>query len=233
LPYAAATILPNTRVMETFVPVFATALAIPGGWFAGALQHRLYREQEFRASPATGRAAWLIRGGLALACAIVVALAFRPDHYDFGPALLTALFGIAFCVMASTDFERRRITNTLSYPTLAAALLLCWAWPDRDVSDITQGAAAGMAIGAGMFALGVALGGPIAGLGLGDLKLIVVIGAVLGWPVVLYALFIGVLAAGVPGLVLTLSGRGKSYFSYGPYLALGAIIALLWPEHFM
>jgi prepilin signal peptidase PulO-like enzyme (type II secretory pathway) len=101
------------------------------------------------------------------------------------------------------------------------------------VAAILEGTAVAAGIGAGMFALGLVLGGPIAGLGIGDLKLIVVMGTLLGWPLVLTGLFFGVLAAGIPALVLTVGGRGRSYFSYGPYLALGAMIALLWPEQFL
>ena len=219
--------------METLVPVLATAVALPGGWLAGAFQHRLYREAEFRGAPAEGRRAWLYRGGLALACAVVVGFAFRPDHYDFGPALLTAVFGVALCVMASTDFERRRITNTLSYPTAAAALAFSWAWPDRDVVQILEGAGLGIGVGFGLFALGVLAGGPIAGLGIGDLKLIIIVGILLGWPVAMYGLLIGIISAGLPSLILLLRGKGKAHFSYGPYLAFGAIVGLLWPERFM
>ena len=219
--------------METLVPVLATVIAVPGGWFAGSLQHRLYRETEFRSAPASGRAAWLIRGGLALACAVVVAIAFRPGHYDFGPSLLTALFGVSLCVMASTDFERRRITNTLSYPALLAALAFSWAWPDRSVADILYGGGFAVGLGAVVFGLGVLVGGPIGGLGIGDIKLIILIGVLLGWPVAMYGLFIGMLAAGVPSVILLAQGKRKAHFSYGPYLALGAIIGLLWPERFM
>ena len=41
-----------------------------------------------------------------------------------------------------------------------------------------------------------------------------------------------IIAAGVPGIVLTVTGRGRQFFSYGPYLVLGALVPLLFPAQF-
>ncbi|MFZ2362061.1 MAG: prepilin peptidase, partial [Anaerolineae bacterium] len=72
--------------------------------------------------------------------------------------------------------------------------------------------------------------------GLGDVKLEAAIGALLGYPVALAAIFAGVLAGGVAGAVLLLTKRAgrKDPIAYGPYLALGAWLVYtralgLWP----
>ncbi len=217
--------------MESFAPVVAAALAIPAGWSAGAFQHLLYRESAFKADKAQGRKALVIRAGLSLAAAAATALAFRPGHYDLGPALLTALFAIVFLVLASTDFERRRIPDRLSYPAISVAAAVCWAWPDRTIIDVFAGGGFGLGVGAALFGLGLFAGGA-GGLGLGDVKLMLLIGLVLGWPAVMYALIYGMIIAAVPSVALILMRRGNRYFAYGPYLALGALVVLLWPDPF-
>ncbi len=217
--------------MEAIAPVLAAAVAIPAGWSAGVFQHILYREPEYKSGRANGRKALIIRAGLGIAAAAATAVAFRPDHYAFGPALLTALFALVFLVLASTDFERKRIPDRLSYPAIAAAAALCWAWPDRTIIDVFAGGGFGLGVGVALFGLGLFAGGA-GGLGLGDVKLMVLIGLVLGWPAVMYALIYGMIIAAIPSVILILTHRRNRYFAYGPYLALGALIVLLLPASF-
>ncbi|MCC6381986.1 MAG: prepilin peptidase [Dehalococcoidia bacterium] len=218
--------------MELAVQLAGSAVAFGWGWGAGRWQHLLYVEPAFRTQRATGRRLVLIRAGVAAGGALVALLALRPGHYDIGPALLSAGFGLLLVLLASTDFERRRLPNRLTYPGVLAALAVCWAWPDRSAGDILLGGAftiglAGLLLGGGML-----FGTVAGGLGIGDLKLMVLIGLIAGWPAAMGALFLGMLAGGVPGLVLVVGGRGRSYFSYGPYLALGGLVALLFPGWF-
>lgn len=207
------------------------------GSVVAGLQHHLYRNPEHRAGAASGRKLLLMRLLLGVACAGVIALALRPGHYDIGPALLTAVFGVVLLVIASTDFERRIIPNRLSYPAIGAAALMCWAWPDRSVLDVFGGAGAALGAAALLFGLGIFVGGALgaggAAFGMGDVKLMVLLGLLAGWPLVMTALLFGVILAGVPSVVLMVAGRGKQYFSYGPYLVVGALIAMLWPEVFL
>jgi prepilin signal peptidase PulO-like enzyme (type II secretory pathway) len=219
-------------MMDVLVPAMGGALGFGGGSLAAAYQHYLYREPQFRAEPARGRLALALRLFLGLCGAVAAALALRPGLYSLGPGLLTAAFAAVLLVLASTDIERRRIPDRLSVPAILAALAFSWAWPDRTVTDVMLGAALGMGVGAGLFLAGVAFGGAAGGLGLGDAKLMLLIGAVVGWPLTMHALLIGMLVAGIPGLVLSFGGRGRSYFSYGPYLVLGALLVLLFPSFF-
>ena len=219
--------------MTEVIPLVGGAVASFGfGSVAGSFQHFLYREAEYRNAPATGRALTLIRWGLGIAAAIVVALALRPGHYDLGPGVLTGLFGVVLLVIASTDFERRRIPNRITYPATAAAIAFCWAWPDRDPESIMQGAAFAAGLGAVLFGAGIFVGGAAGGLGLGDVKLMILLGLLVGWPGAMYALFIGMILAGIPGVVLLAKGRRKAHFSYGPYLVGGGLAVLLFPAAF-
>jgi prepilin signal peptidase PulO-like enzyme (type II secretory pathway) len=218
--------------MSLLFCLLAGVLAGVFGWFAAGYQHLLYRQAEFRSRPATGRRLLFHRAFLAAACGAVAALALRPGHYAAWPATLTAVFGAVLAVLSSTDLERRIIPNRLTYPAIAAAAAFSWAWPDRSPEAIWVGAGVAALAGLALFGFGMLVGGAGA-FGLGDAKLIALIGLLVGWPGVMLALFLGVLAAGIPSAVMILRGRGRQVFSYGPYLALGAVVALLWPGRFL
>ncbi|GAA5514117.1 hypothetical protein Dcar01_02869 [Deinococcus carri] len=64
-------------------------------------------------------------------------------------------------------------------------------------------------------------------MGFGDVKLAAVIGAFLGWERLLVAVVVAVFAGAVLGLA-QLALRRENRVKFGPYLALGAVVALLW-----
>ncbi|MGE5595747.1 MAG: prepilin peptidase [Hyphomicrobiales bacterium] len=207
------------------------------GWVAAGEQWRLYREPEQRASRAAGRPLLIRRGLLAAAGVLAIGLAFRPDHYAFGPALLTAIFCLVLLVLSSTDFERKIIPNRLTYPAIVAAIAFCWAWPDRSAADIALGGAGALVAGVALVIAGMLVGNllgiPAIPFGIGDAKLILLLGLLCGWPAFWYALVYGIIAAGVVSVGLILRGGAKSVFAYGPYLALGGLVVLLWPDRFV
>lgn len=169
---------------------------------------------------------------MALAAGSVGALSLRPNHYGFAAGLLSAGFGVGLIALAGTDFKRRVLPNRLTYPLVVAALAFAWAWPDRSVVDVLVGCAASLALAAGLIVLGLLVSGgrnPGGAFGVGDMKLIVLLGALLGWPLVLRALILGTAVGGVVALgVMIRSGRGQT-IAYGPYLIAGGVVALLWP----
>src|SRR6185295_20279696 len=66
--------------------------------------------------------------------------------------------------------------------------------------------------------------------GMGDVKMIVLIGFVVGLPSVIVGIFIGTFVAAAFALVAILTRMRKrtDYIPHGPFLAIGAIIALFW-----
>lgn len=70
------------------------------------------------------------------------------------------------------------------------------------------------------------------GMGWGDVKLAGLVGLATGFPLVLVAMAISFLSGGlVAGFLLLLRRKGwKEGIPYGPFLSLGAPIALLWGE---
>jgi leader peptidase (prepilin peptidase)/N-methyltransferase len=70
------------------------------------------------------------------------------------------------------------------------------------------------------------------GMGGGDIKLIAMLGAFLGWHAVLVTIFLAaVLGAGVGfTLILLRRRRRQEPLPFGPFLALGALLAMVWGD---
>ena len=138
---------------------------------------------------------------------------------------LVVIFTICTLVVISRhDFERRIIPNRIVVPAWIAVLLAQLAlYPHHWVEWLVG------SLGAGLFFLAVVLAYP-AGMGMGDVKLALLIGAALGYAVV-SALFIGTLAAGLVAAVMLFkegSSARKRAIPLGPFLAGGAIVVLLF-----
>ncbi len=70
------------------------------------------------------------------------------------------------------------------------------------------------------------------GMGLGDVKLVFLMGLVLGWPSILLALFLAFCLGALVGVGLIILGRKtmKSQIPFGPFLILGTLAALFWGQ---
>lgn len=203
-------------------------------WLAIGQQHRLYIDNP---PPDEGPVADIRRIGLSVLAAVAAGIAARPDHYEPGPAALTCVVIVVLAVLSSTDFERKLLPNRLTYPAILFAMAFAWAWPDRSTTDVLLGGGVALAIGIALYVLGALLGAVLAAnvipFGMGDVKLIIFIGFVVGVPAVFAALAYGVISGGIQSVAMIVAGRGRGVFSYGPHLALGALIPLLWPSNFM
>ena len=136
--------------------------------------------------------------------------------------LVFAFFAAVLVVLAVIDVRTRRLPNRIVLPAAALVLAAQIAIaPDRAL-EWTLAAA-----GAFTFLLVAALVNP-AGLGMGDVKLALLLGAALGWGVA-PALFIGLAAASIAGIALIARGgwaARKTAIPLGPFLALGGIAAI-------
>lgn len=137
-------------------------------------------------------------------------------------ALLIVLFG--------TDLETMRLPNVITYPGIVLGLVFSAFLPPGFVASL-GGAAMGAAIPwlirwAWHRAKGVEA------MGLGDVKMLAMIGAFLGWQQVWVVLFLSSLTGAVVGIAM-LRGRGRSLGSrlpFGTFLAVAAIVASLVGE---
>jgi prepilin peptidase CpaA len=119
------------------------------------------------------------------------------------------------------DLRKREIPDSVSLVLLAAAVIATSLdWHEIGWLGLFGGAALGLAVSVGLFALG--------GLGGGDVKLLTALGAALGPAALLQSLFWIAVAGGVLAAIAAL--RGKRDFAYGPAIALGLLAHLISAE---
>ena len=164
--------------------------------------------------------------------ALFVGLAVRYHDSWVLPAFLAIAAGLV--ALSVIDLEHFLLPNRIVYPlAVATIVLLALAAAGDDAWT-----AFGRALLGGVVAM-VALGlwhlvSPRS-MGFGDVKLAFVLGLVLGWlgwSELVLGLFCGFLAGAVVGLALiVLRHRGrKDHLPFGPFLAFGTLIVLLWGD---
>jgi leader peptidase (prepilin peptidase) / N-methyltransferase len=137
-------------------------------------------------------------------------------------AAVAAFFCAVLVAVSAIDLEHRIIPNRIVLP---ATVLVLVANTARDLTPEWTVAA----LGASGFLLAAALIYP-AGMGMGDVKLALLLGAALG-KTVSVALMAGMFAAMIPGLVLFARHGTKARkmgIPFGPFLAIGSVVALFW-----
>src|SRR5436190_20488372 len=135
-------------------------------------------------------------------------------------AAVGAFFCTALVAVSATDVERHIIPNVIVIPS-AAIVLVANTILHPSVEWIVAG------LGAALFLLLAALAYP-AGMGMGDVKLALLLGVALGRTVPV-AMLIGMVSALVPSVVLLArhgSAARKMKIPFGPFLAFGGVVAL-------
>jgi leader peptidase (prepilin peptidase)/N-methyltransferase len=126
----------------------------------------------------------------------------------------------ALVAITVTDLERRVIPNAVVLPAAVIVLALDTLWRQSPEWGLA-------ALGAALFFFAAALAYP-GGMGMGDVKLALLLGAALGRTVPV-ALMVGFLTALVPSLFLIArhgQAARKRAIPFGPFLALGGLVAL-------
>jgi leader peptidase (prepilin peptidase)/N-methyltransferase len=171
------------------------------------------------------------RAGISIRYPFVEALTaamFAAGWWYYGPGVLLAsrlVFGCALIALFAIDLEHHLLPNAITVPGVVAGLALSlFTEPGWQASLI--GALAG---GGALYAIAEAYYRVRheEGLGMGDVKMLAMIGAFLGWKLALVTLMMASLAGTVVGLGLIASRRGgmKYALPFGTFLALGAAVA--------
>ena len=137
-------------------------------------------------------------------------------------AVVAAFFCAVLVAVSAIDVQHRIIPNRIVLPATAIVLVANTALHPSPRWALG-------ALGASGFLLAAALAYP-AGMGMGDVKLALLMGAALG-KVVAVAMMVGLLAAMIPGLYLMVrhgSKARKMGIPFGPFLAVGSVVALFW-----
>ena len=168
----------------------------------------------------------LVALATALVCAaLAAATGTRPE---LGVWLLLAPLGV---LLAVVDFTVQRLPDVLTLSLAGAALVLLAgaAAAPENAGDWLTALYGALALGGGYFVL--FLINPN-GMGFGDVKLALGLGAVLGWygwGALLLGTFAGFLFGGLYGLGLVVVRRAgrKTSMPFGPFLIAGAFVGLL------
>ncbi|MEU2349961.1 A24 family peptidase [Modestobacter sp. NPDC049651] len=215
--------VPAGEVRVLLVAAAVVAGLLLGPWLATATARLAARDRSARAG----------RVRVAVTClAAAAALGVVPALTAVRPALAAlAWFAGAAVVLAGTDLAVHRLPDRVTGPAavgVGAALLLDAALTGAWGALLRAVVAAGVALG-----LGAAghLVSP-AGLGRGDVKLLGLLGLVLGWAgwgVLLAGVFVGLLVGAGAALLLVALGRAgwRTAIPFGPPLLIGAFVALL------
>jgi leader peptidase (prepilin peptidase)/N-methyltransferase len=182
---------------------------------------------------------WLLLRGRCAACGNRISIVyplieaatgalFALHYWRFGwePILVPRLlFACALLVLAVIDLRHRILPNPITLGGTLVGFLFSLALPPGWLASLI-----GLAIGGGvLFVVGEVyfrVRG-IEGMGMGDVKMLAMIGAFLGWKAVLVTMVLGSLAGALVGMVLLLARKGDMQYAlpFGTFLAAAALVA--------
>lgn len=150
--------------------------------------------------------------------------------WQFGPTLEAAwAYAFVAIMIAITfiDWEHQIIPDALSIGGIVLGWIGAWVCLDIHIVDSLIGAG----VGAGVIlaiAFAYKAARKVEGMGGGDVKLMAMIGAFLGWQMVLAVLFLAAAAGSVYGvwLMRRAGGDGKTAVAFGSFLAPAACLML-------
>lgn len=157
---------------------------------------------------------------LATGLAFLFLFLFRPFSYF----IIGSLFFSLLLILALIDLEHKILPNILTLPGLGLGLMLSLFGFSIPFKESAIGALLGFLV---IFLIILISRG---GMGMGDAKLMAMIGSFLGWKGVFFVLVLGSFIGAVSGIIylyVTKQGR-KTPIPFGPSLALAAFIIYLW-----
>ncbi len=164
---------------------------------------------------------------------VVTMVVFLAHYLIIGPDILLVprlFFACMLIVLFAIDLEHHLLPNAITLPGIAIGLAFSLLLPPGIIA-----AALGALIGGGsLWAIGEVyyrFSGQ-EGMGGGDVKMLAMIGAFLGWKLAIVTLVFSSIAGALIGLlVLAIRKGGLKYaLPYGTFLALGALIASLFGD---
>jgi leader peptidase (prepilin peptidase)/N-methyltransferase len=153
---------------------------------------------------------------------------FAGALWYYGPtALLVSrlLFGCGLIVLFAIDLEHHLLPNVITLPGIvvgfAFSLITEPGWRDSLIGIVVGGGVL-WAIAEGYYRIRHE-----EGLGMGDVKMLAMVGAFIGWQLTLVTLMMASFAGSIVGLLLIASRRGSMKYAlpFGTFLAMGAVLA--------
>jgi leader peptidase (prepilin peptidase)/N-methyltransferase len=158
----------------------------------------------------------------------LTSIMFMLAWWQYGPGLLFAarvIFGCALIVLFAIDLEHHLLPNVITLPGIAVGFAFSFFAAPGWVASLI-----GLVAGGGALYLIAVLYYWVRheeGLGMGDPKMLAMIGAFLGWKLTLVTLMVASLTGSVVGLGMIAAGRGSLKYAlpFGCFLAVGAVVA--------
>lgn len=146
----------------------------------------------------------------------------------------SCLFSSALITLGMIDFFHQILPDEITLPGLALALIYSLFRPDLGLRPALIGALAGAGFLLLVYALYLLLRKK-EGLGLGDVNMMLMVGAYLGWQRAFITLILASFAGALVGIfLLSVRKKGLQYaLPFGTFLAPAAFFSLLWGERIL
>ncbi len=153
---------------------------------------------------------------------IIFVLVFR--YFGLGEFFFLLLSSCFLVIIFVFDLKRYIIPDRIIYPAVLIAFFYRLFFDYGSWHYFLSG------LGAGFFFLLIVLVSKGKWMGVGDIKLALFMGFLLGYPNILTALFLAFLIGAIIGVGLVLAKKKgmKSEVPFGPFLVLGTFLALFW-----
>jgi leader peptidase (prepilin peptidase)/N-methyltransferase len=178
---------------------------------------------------------------------VISGLLFYLAFWSYGLSAqfaITAFWCCVFLVIIFIDWEHKLILNKIIYPAAVIVLIILAInsfvpgvnlFPGRTIipgNSFFNGLISGVVLL--VFFLIIIIIRP-KGMGMGDAKLVALIGFVSGFPLVVFSMLIGIVLGGLAAIYLLVSKKKsrKDVISYGTFLGIGPIIALIFEHQIM
>ena len=168
-----------------------------------------------------------------LLLAVTTAAALTALFLRFGPTWTDLSYSVYSAVLVAVfvmDLEHFLIPNVVTYPSIVLALILMFVAPGPGIRGALLGGLFYGGLFLALYLLSVVIYKSDVALGLGDVKLALLIGLVTGMPGAITAALLGTVLGAIFGIGLMAARRGgaKSMMPYGTALSLGAFFTMLW-----
>ena len=168
---------------------------------------------------------------------LLTGLLFLTLFVFYGTSLKFFIYSVLFSglvIVTFIDMKYKEIPDRLNVPGIFIGIALSFAFPSlhgasSNVAGLVSSLEGALAGGGSIYALGV-LGYIIfkkEAMGFGDVKLMAMIGAFIGWKFAILTFFLAPFFGSVVGIWLKIK-TGDSLIPYGPFLSLASLVALLW-----
>ena len=188
---------------------------------------------------------WLLLRGRCRSCGVPISVRYPlveaatgllfvacVERFGLSPA---ALVGFVFCALlvalAGIDLDHYTLPDRLTLPGIALGLAVQPLVPWGGIGPALAGAAIGGGLVVAVWGTWLLARGEH-GIGLGDAKMLAMIGAFLGWKGMAVAFVVATAAGAAFGLTALAAGRlgRRGKLPFGVFLALGGVVGLLWGQ---